>query len=894
VLAFSLVRVLVPFVETSFFENRIMQGWLAIDCQLAFSPLSLTNEKLSNQEFEEFDFCIERVNNEALIVTIMNVTMALPLRLLLRPGHRPSLLTTTIGSHTKVRSGGAAMLYAVSHRRLFSLIKHKNNVDITFPPKKWSMSTVRESSSSSSVMMLGSCALVSVIFVAVASATLVSTDLEKMTSAKKENDEKACPRHVSYQFPVDFMDKLAAKPYLHFADYSFRRRRGDANSNNVIDDDDDDAHDDSNSNSERRPVGVPRNLRLLAVDLPELRQDGYFSGGQCRMAANHVYPDGIAPPVLLQVSPSPQRDEPEYDKKRDSNFAAAGNRVKMDDTKKNQTRRNINKKTRHVDDHHSDATTTVSVEQKAWVKSMFRCVHGSSSSSSSSSNPRVGVRVMEAQTAVLNPLNLVKTPHPLLTMGRTKSQQQQQLEQMVESAPSGHDEQDAKEQSSSFIANTNAKNIIPSVFSWRSSNQQSDSSSQDDKKKKKSSDNSNNTSNVHHQQHQLELLRTEEAAPWNQHAWREELELRISGQVAFGDTMQEASGWWNRHVLGRIYQPTIPLYYNSRRDSVSDWIFFWRRRPGGDPKSTTALTGKVYLGRDEGGDGRHHDGHGNDDNEEEFVASGDDWSQSNWSFHHKPHAVIANGSALLRVPQSLRLLQKACREHNVPLYVIHDPRKWGANGSSSNSKNKNTRNDDDEDDELSAVLRDLHRSLKKRIISTSLQQQQLTGSRTAFQRGRWWGRLETNTYWESRETTRKSREAVALVVQKAKALAAAQKRDDWRLVDQATLEEKLVQHGVIRKEHFKVVLSNENGDDEKNEDEAGQCRQSMTKTMQRRIYSKAFSAIAQQWVADQQHAGNIPAVLAQNDDMSKHKKQEDSSAKDNKDPSPIMDKSAPL
>ncbi len=59
--------------------------------------------------------------------------------------------------------------------------------------------------------------------------------------------------------------------------------------------------------------------------------------------------------------------------------------------------------------------------------------------------------------------------------------------------------------------------------------------------------------------------------------------------------------------------------------------------------------------------------------------AGHDWpGRKNWA-SNKPHAVIAHGAAMQRVPGSLRFLQKTCQEEGVPLYIIHDARVWGGN-----------------------------------------------------------------------------------------------------------------------------------------------------------------------------------------------------------------------
>ncbi len=38
---------------------------------------------------------------------------------------------------------------------------------------------------------------------------------------------------------------------------------------------------------------------------------------------------------------------------------------------------------------------------------------------------------------------------------------------------------------------------------------------------------------------------------------------------------------------------------------------------------------------------------------------------------------MCDGSAMQRVPGSLRYLARVCRDAGVPLYVINDPRSWG-------------------------------------------------------------------------------------------------------------------------------------------------------------------------------------------------------------------------
>ena len=220
-------------------------------------------------------------------------------------------------------------------------------------------------------------------------------------------------------------------------------------------------------------------------------------------------------------------------------------------------------------------------------------------------------------------------------------------------------------------------------------------------------------------------------APWHQLAWREEAMLRISGQVAFGETMKEADGW-TKLFSGYRYQSTV----SSSSRSWLDAIFFWRSHK-----------------QDEGIDG----------------------SQLPNAASNRPHAVIANGLSLQLVPNSLRVLQKLCAEHKVPLFVIRDPRSWGGNTHP---------------DDLGLVLKDVQAAVKRQIVTRSLQH----AAGTAFTRGRYLGRLESDTAWQAKEALRKSKEF------SNRALDAFRKQQetDWSGLSEEELEKRLAYHGLLR------------------------------------------------------------------------------------------------
>jgi hypothetical protein len=96
------------------------------------------------------------------------------------------------------------------------------------------------------------------IALSAASATaLVATTLYNTTRCQKAEDD-------SFQVEVHLMDKIQQKTYLQSA-----------------------------------KDGIPSTLRILAIDLPEMRK-GAFSG-DCHLSHDKVFVDEIAPPKIIQV-----------------------------------------------------------------------------------------------------------------------------------------------------------------------------------------------------------------------------------------------------------------------------------------------------------------------------------------------------------------------------------------------------------------------------------------------------------------------------------------------------------------------------------------------------------------------------------------------------------------
>jgi hypothetical protein len=182
---------------------------------------------------------------------------------------------------------------------------------------------------------------------------------------------------------------------------------------------------------------------------------------------------------------------------------------------------------------------------------------------------------------------------------------------------------------------------------------------------------------------------------------------------------------------------------------------------------------------------------------------------------HKPHAVIANGAALQRVPSSLRLLQKFCRESDVPLFVIYDPRVWGGNTHQN----------------LPQALKELRSTVKNRVIGQALKQQQQGSS--SFSRGRMLGQIETEAKWRTKDQTRRARNVLTGQGGNNRRRKTEEQPRDWTQLDDVVLEKKLVERGVIKKI--------------KEGDGPGS-----SSSGSRREYTKALINIARQCVADEQ------------------------------------------
>lgn len=140
---------------------------------------------------------------------------------------------------------------------------------------------------------------------------------------------------------------------------------------------------------------------------------------------------------------------------------------------------------------------------------------------------------------------------------------------------------------------------------------------------------------------------------------------------------------------------------------------------------------------------------------------------------NKPHAVLADGEALHRVPGSLRFLTKTCREANVPLFILNDPRSWGSETHST----------------LSEAVVDIRRSVTDNVVSHALDIRE--GS--AFERGRLVGQFEKEMAWQASDAARKTREGWKA----ARRRLQRDKCEDWSELSDEELRQKLIERKVL-------------------------------------------------------------------------------------------------
>ena len=262
---------------------------------------------------------------------------------------------------------------------------------------------------------------------------------------------------------------------------------------------------------------------------------------------------------------------------------------------------------------------------------------------------------------------------------------------------------------------------------------------------------------------EMNPLENERTAPWNQYAWLEEMYLRIHGIVPFSAPIHRAhtiSQW----LYGRIYSHEIAPTYSAHRF----WMWWWW---------PAVFNNRNNLLKNGGVDGKGECSlYGDDSSNRSRLSWPPSISATKMKLNrasNKPHAVIADGAALHRVPGSLRFLTRTCRDANVPLFILNDPRSWGSQTHST----------------LSEAVADIRRSVTDNVVSHCLDIRE--GS--AFERGRLVGQFEKELAWQSSEAARKTREAW----KSARRRLENDKCEDWSDLSDKELRLKFIERKVI-------------------------------------------------------------------------------------------------
>lgn len=536
--------------------------------------------------------------------------------------------------------------------------------------------------------------------VVLAAAAVLSTTTAVITFSRSRLDENTGPNTSaegplpSFRIEVDFMDRLANKSYLrlyrtdeeHRSDgaaadrYLSSRLPANVASSSV-----------SATSSQQRPLGVPNSLRVLSVDVPELRLG--FRGGECSVALDRVFPDGVAAPKKLQVLVR-QKERASSDEEKGVSSEDTDHSNNSDKQSHSRRFRRKRKKKKKEDE---EDLALIEVDQKAWVTSMFECW----TSSRGLINP--GVLITEANTRALNP-RLLRRTFPF-SKPRVDNNNQEA-------------DENQKAAASATIMLVSSKD--GSTTSATGSDQ---------------------------------VIEDELDAPWNQYAWLEEMELRISGRLPFAESLEPAP-WHQRWLFGNVY------YHPSITGEVlgGGWGLGW------------LLPGAVK--------GRRRYQQFCDDN--------------------KPHAVIAHRGRLQRVPHALRRLQATCKKHGVPLYIVDSEL-----GSSSGKTFL----------DLGPVLRQVRAHTKRRVVMQSLRE----SSAWAYDWGRRVGRLETETKHLAQQLSRQVTQAIKVVhrrhssknsnnVDASKKVCTSWSKYDTHQLEQALIERSVVVDGDNKKDCNEALL----------------------------------------------------------------------------------------
>ncbi len=149
-----------------------------------------------------------------------------------------------------------------------------------------------------------------------------------------------------------------------------------------------------------RPKGVPRRIRVLAIDVPEFRE---VFDGECRVNLSRIYPDDVAPRKYLPKRAGVAAVEvvPNHDENDNNNGTNNGNNNGDHNTRKQKSMNQSNVILKKSKSLKKMEDNNIEIIQKSLARSLVRCrnVH----------SKRIGVELLEASVYDLNPHNMRRT-----------------------------------------------------------------------------------------------------------------------------------------------------------------------------------------------------------------------------------------------------------------------------------------------------------------------------------------------------------------------------------------------------------------------------------------------------------------------------------------------------
>jgi len=358
-----------------------------------------------------------------------------------------------------------------------------------------------------------------------------STSSSSTVETTTEPTTAATSSHIGI-FETDFTEKLAAKPYLTYHNPFARNSiitstvnttkrvwgkftRDDVNPiiynrrTTTRDEEDDIALVGGGNRVFERPKGVPRRIRILSIDVPELRE---VFDGECRVNLCKIYPDDIAKPKMIKIkvvmkgdsssSAKPQQKGKNLDEGQNNDSEELQNTTTnlKEGTDSNEKLRRERLTEVEGIASKKDEIKEIRVLQKSLARSLVRCRNVQSK--------RIGIEILEASVYDLNPYNMRRTyqfgslkydPGKYTSAKPPGETMLQRRNTIIGGVP--------------VHLTTQSRSRARHVIVTR---EQHSSSENDEKKKKETKE--------------ITVLATDEDeinAPWNQYAWIEELSLRV-------------------------------------------------------------------------------------------------------------------------------------------------------------------------------------------------------------------------------------------------------------------------------------------------------------------------------------------------------------------------------